>query len=77
MNTLSEPGGVSSELIPSKRKMKDYIVGLVLLLVVVLLWTASSFLTQVRTQETPPGLGSDTDYFLQDMYDDGYQKPFL
>ncbi|KAJ8596987.1 hypothetical protein M405DRAFT_871126 [Rhizopogon salebrosus TDB-379] len=57
MNTLSEPSG-GSEPVSNNAKTKNYIVGLGLLLVVVLLWTASSFLTQ-------------------DMYDDGYQKPFL
>lgn len=75
MNTLSEPSGGSSALVSSKTRINDYVVGLGLLLLVVLLWTASSFLTQVSTQESFSG--SDTDYFLQDMYDDGYQKPFL
>lgn len=58
MTTASEPGGESSEDVSRNTRTKNYIVGLGLLLVVVLLWTGSSFLTQ-------------------DMYDDGYQKPFL
>ncbi|OBZ80040.1 hypothetical protein A0H81_00892 [Grifola frondosa] len=37
---------------------KDYITGICLLLVVVVLWTSSNFLTQ-------------------DLYEDGYEKPFL
>ncbi|KAG1755167.1 uncharacterized protein EDB91DRAFT_1042569 [Suillus paluster] len=59
MTTVSEPSGEPSEGVSSTNtNTKNYIVGLGLLLVVVLLWTGSSFLTQ-------------------DMYDDGYQKPFL
>ncbi|KAG2350483.1 hypothetical protein BDR05DRAFT_954580 [Suillus weaverae] len=56
---MSDSGGEPSEGTPSTNtNTKNYIVGLGLLFMVVLLWTASSFLTQ-------------------DMYDDGYQKPFL
>lgn len=58
MTTVSDTGGEPSEGTPRNTNTKNYIVGLGLLFVVVLLWTGSSFLTQ-------------------DMYDDGYQKPFL
>lgn len=62
MTTLSdlgdEPSEGASRNTNTNANTKNYIVGLGLLLAVVLLWTASSFLTQ-------------------DMYDDGYQKPFL
>jgi solute carrier family 35 protein F5 len=58
MTTVSDPSGEPSEGAPRITSTKNYIAGLGLLFVVVLLWTASSFLTQ-------------------DMYDDGYQKPFL
>ncbi|OSX67390.1 hypothetical protein POSPLADRAFT_1042614 [Postia placenta MAD-698-R-SB12] len=37
---------------------RDYIIGIVLLLIVVVLWTSSNFLTQ-------------------DLFEDGYEKPFL
>ncbi|KAG1783832.1 hypothetical protein EV702DRAFT_957380 [Suillus placidus] len=55
---MSDSGEPSEDTPSRNTNTKNYIVGLGLLFVVVLLWTASSFLTQ-------------------DMYDDGYQKPFL
>lgn len=35
---------------PSKRKRREYTIGIGLLLCVVFLWTASNFVTQVREQ---------------------------
>jgi hypothetical protein len=43
-----EPSHRESEL-PPPRNRKDYLLGIFLLIIVVLLWTSSNFVTQVRS----------------------------
>lgn len=50
LTTMSDSGGEPSEGAPRNTNTKNYIVGLGLLIAVVLLWTVSSFLTQVSTR---------------------------
>ncbi|TFK89635.1 hypothetical protein K466DRAFT_597634 [Polyporus arcularius HHB13444] len=48
------------------KSRRDYAIGIALLLCVVILWTSSNFVTQ---DETNPS--------HKDLYEDGYEKPFL
>ncbi|KAI0721311.1 hypothetical protein C8T65DRAFT_631287 [Cerioporus squamosus] len=67
MNRLSSPSPRSRSRIAAKsqsraqtqmKSRRDYVIGIILLLCVVILWTTSNFVTQ-------------------DLFEDGYEKPFL
>ena len=53
----------------------DYAIGICLLLVVVLLWTTSNFVTQVGSLHCIVSYPSQEQF--QDLFEDGYEKPFL
>lgn len=56
---------------------KDYLSGIGLLLIVVFLWTSSNFITQVRRNDWHCLFPIISCIFFQDIFDDGYEKPFL
>lgn len=59
------------------RDRRDYLVGICILLVVVFLWTASNFVTQVRTVLfQSQGVISRVLPGAQDLFEGGYDKPF-
>lgn len=79
MDTASSPtyrersrGKSQSRTRPESRT--DYAIGICLLLVVVFLWTTSNFVTQVRVA---PVSTSSRSRAYQDLFEDGYEKPFL
>lgn len=66
----------ADEVQSTKRSARNYSLGVGLLLIVVFLWTTSSFITQVRGIILfSPLLHADILY--QDLYEGGYEKPFL
>ena len=56
-------------------KMSDYVAGICLLLMVVILWTSSNYLTQVGSDFPLPAIRDLTQQ--QYTYTGGFQKPFL
>jgi solute carrier family 35, member F5 len=86
MTEMAEGQSPSRENDPKTRKAviednearRNYLVGIGLLLLVVLLWTSSSFLTQVRIFPLLEHVGAvDRIVYWQDLYEGGYEKPFL
>jgi len=54
----------------------NYAIGIALLLVVVLLWTSSNFLTQVTLKKFKRAVDQPLNR-LQNLFEGGYEKPFL
>ena len=67
---------ITMETQKAERDRRNFAIGILLLLLVVFLWTSSNFITQVRTlihritrQKLIP--------VLQDLFEEGFDKPFL
>ena len=78
--TLSQDGSYTRSSSPARLNGADYVVGILLLLVVVFLWTASNFVTQVRTSFFWTFVGGGTDKQAPEneaLFQGGYEKPFL
>ena len=56
---------------------RDYFLGIALLLVVVFLWTWSNFIVQVGRIPSAPCEAHRIASFFQDIFQGGYEKPFL
>jgi solute carrier family 35, member F5 len=61
----------------SSLKEKDYAIGIGMLLMVVLLWTSSNFLTQASRNNSNSFFQGTLSNGSQNLFERGYEKPFL
>ena len=73
-----QPSATGKSPAPRKLAQRDYAVGVCLLLLVVFLWTASNFVTEVRFDSDLESVRLTICMLVhQDLFIGGYGKPFL
>jgi ABC-type Na+ efflux pump permease subunit len=73
-HSVSKSSSASRKGPPSRN---DYAIGLVLLFAVVLLWTTSNFVTQASSHTLRERGVLPLNFFFQNLFVNGYEKPFL